>query len=218
LFTLILTLVRHGETAWNAQSRLQGQTDISLSDTGRAQAQQLGRYWAVSDGPPRFTACYASDLGRAQETAQIVLGALPAPVPTLQSDTNLRERNFGIWEGLTPHERAVKFGEVDTRDCPEGGEFWEDVWVRMLVCQEILWERHAALGVDSPNILVVGHGGSLRCWLANAEGADATQLRRYILPNTSVSVITLRGESFAEATKQVIRRADTNHLKLTQAT
>jgi 2,3-bisphosphoglycerate-dependent phosphoglycerate mutase len=211
LFTLALTLVRHGETAWNAQSRLQGQTDIPLSDTGRAQARQLGNYWAQQEQSPIFTACYTSDLGRAEETAQIVLGALPLPIPTQQTDTRLRERNFGVWEGLTPHERAVKFGEIDTRDCPEGGELWEDVWARMLDCQKTLWKEHAA--VKNSNILVVGHGGSLRCLLANAEGREPTELRRYVLPNISVSVITITGTSFAEATKQIIRRADISHLK-----
>jgi 2,3-bisphosphoglycerate-dependent phosphoglycerate mutase len=209
---LTLTLVRHGETAWNAQSRLQGQTDIPLSDIGREQARLLGGYWAASNAPPHFTACYASDLGRAQETAQILLGALPPPTPTLQADNRLRERNFGVWEGLTPHERAVKFGEIDTRDCPVDGEFWEDVWVRMQWCLQNLWDTHASVTQDT-NLLIVGHGGSLRCWLAYAEGADATDLRRYVLPNTSVSVISLAGASLVEATKQIVLRADTNHLK-----
>jgi broad specificity phosphatase PhoE len=82
----------------------------------------------------------------------------------------------------------------------------------MLMCQKTLWEQHASL--TESNILVVGHGGSLRCWLADADGRGPTELRPYVLPNTSVSVITITGASFAEATKQVLCRADTSHLKI----
>jgi 2,3-bisphosphoglycerate-dependent phosphoglycerate mutase len=208
---LTLYLVRHGETAWNAQSRLQGQTDIPLSDNGRQQARLLGAHWAAGI-PPHFAACYASDLDRARETAQILLDALPGSTPVLQTDTRLRERNFGVWEGLTPHERAVKFGEVDTRDCPEGGEFWEDVWARMLSFLEMLWEKY---NTQDASVLVVGHGGSLRCWLAYADGLGAEDLRRYQLPNTSLSIITLQGnftDSLEITQKRILLRTDTTHL------
>ena len=223
--SLTLYLIRHGETAWNAQSRLQGQTEIPLAPTGREQARQLAAHWA-SDPPP-FTHCYSSDLSRAQETAQILLDSLPSS-PHLQTDTRLRERNFGVWEGLTPQERSVKFGEIDTRDCPEGGEFWEDVWARMLDFLQDLWQKHAP---QDATILIVGHGGSLRCLLAYAAGLPVQQLRQYRLENTSVSIITLitlSGETLKtsqaletlealealnECQKVILLLADTKHLQ-----
>src|SRR5690242_8696605 len=93
-----LLLVRHGETDWNAEGRLQGQTDRPLNEYGRRQARELAERLA-GDG---VVAIYASDLSRAKETAEIVGGRLGLPVVV---DPDLRERNWGTWEGLTPRER-----------------------------------------------------------------------------------------------------------------
>ena len=87
-----LLLVRHGETDWNADGRLQGHTDRPLSDFGRRQARQLADELAGED----LEAIYASDLARARETAEIVGEQLGLPV-VLEPD--LREKDWGTWEG-----------------------------------------------------------------------------------------------------------------------
>jgi probable phosphoglycerate mutase len=136
-----LLLVRHGETDWNADGRLQGQTDRPLSEYGRRQARQLAEELAGEE----FDAIYASDLSRARETAEIVGARLGLPVAL---DSDLREKDWGTWEGLTPVERdRVEFV----------GESTEAHQERMLRALRRISERHPVGGV-----LVVTHGGSMR--------------------------------------------------------
>jgi broad specificity phosphatase PhoE len=137
-----LLLVRHGETDWNADGRLQGHTDRPLSDFGRRQAQQLA---AELEGE-ELEAIYSSDLARARETAEIVAERLGLPV-ALEPD--LREKDWGNWEGLTAVERdRVEFV----------GESTEAHQQRMLRALQQISERHPGQG----RILVVTHGGSMR--------------------------------------------------------
>lgn len=137
-----LLLVRHGETDWNADGRLQGQTDRPLSEYGRRQARQLADELADED----FAAIYASDLSRAHETAEIVGERLGLPVSL---DPDLREKNWGTWEGLTPVERdRVEFV----------GESTEAHQERMLLALRRISESHP----DGDRVLVVTHGGSMR--------------------------------------------------------
>jgi probable phosphoglycerate mutase len=136
-----LLLVRHGETDWNAEGRLQGHTDRPLSDDGRRQARQLAE--ELADEP--LDAVYSSDLARARETAEIVAERLGLPA-TL--DPELREKDWGTWEGLTPVERdRVEFV----------GESTEAHQKRILRALEWIAERH-----PGGRVLVVTHGGSMR--------------------------------------------------------
>jgi 2,3-bisphosphoglycerate-dependent phosphoglycerate mutase len=136
-----LLLVRHGETDWNADGRLQGHTDRPLSDYGRRQAAQL----ADALEGERFDAIYASDLARARETAEIVAERLRLPVVL---DPDLREKDWGNWEGLTSTERlGVELVGETTAQHQE----------RMLAALE----RIAALHPQG-RVLVVTHGGSMR--------------------------------------------------------
>jgi broad specificity phosphatase PhoE len=135
-------LVRHGETDWNADGRLQGQTDRPLSDFGRQQARRLADELATEE----FEAIYSSDLGRARETAEIVGARLELPVAL---DPDLREKDWGTWEGLTAVERDhVEFA----------GETTEAHQERMLRALQRIAERHPGDG----SVLVVTHGGSMR--------------------------------------------------------
>src|SRR3954452_24611267 len=93
-----LLLVRHGETDWNAEGRLQGHTDRPLNEYGRRQAKELAARLAGG----HVDAIYASDLSRARETAEIVGERLGL---TVVIDPDLRETNWGTWEGLTGDER-----------------------------------------------------------------------------------------------------------------
>lgn len=136
-----LLLIRHGETDWNADGRLQGHTDRPLTDYGRRQAAQL----ADALESEEFDAIYASDLTRARETAEVVAERLHLPVVL---DPDLREKDWGNWEGLTAVERdRIEFV----------GESTERHQKRMLQALERIAARH-----PHGRVLVFTHGGSMR--------------------------------------------------------
>ena len=136
-----LLLVRHGETDWNAAGRLQGHTDRPLSDYGREQARRLADELAGEE----LDAIYASDLARARETAEIVGETLRLPVVL---DADLREKDWGTWEGLTSTERL---------DIELVGESTEQHQERMLAALRRIAAKH-----PHGRVLVVTHGGSMR--------------------------------------------------------
>ena len=136
-----LLLIRHGETDWNASGRLQGHTDRPLNEYGRRQAAELAERLR-GDG---VGALYSSDLTRARETAEIVASRLGLPVVL---DPDLRERNWGSWEGLTPAERSG----VDFE-----GETPEEHRERTFRAIGRIAERH-----PGERVVVVTHGGSMR--------------------------------------------------------
>jgi probable phosphoglycerate mutase len=136
-----LLLVRHGETDWNADGRLQGQTDRPLSDFGHRQARKLADELADET----LDAIYSSDLSRARETAEIVGEQLGLGIGL---DADLREKDWGTWEGLTPVERdRIEFV----------GESTEAHMERTLRALRRISERH-----PGGRVLVVTHGGSMR--------------------------------------------------------
>jgi broad specificity phosphatase PhoE len=136
-----LLLVRHGETDWNAEGKLQGHTDRPLNDYGRRQAQALADRLAGQE----IEAVYASDLSRARETAEILGEKLGLAVVV---DPDLREKNWGNWEGLTSEERLHVEFEGETSEAHRD---------RTLSAVQRIVERHPA-----GRIVVVTHGGSLR--------------------------------------------------------
>jgi broad specificity phosphatase PhoE len=137
-----LLLVRHGETDWNAEGRLQGHTDRPLSEFGGRQTRRL----ADDLEDEELEAIYSSDLSRARETAEIVGERLGLPVVL---DPDLREKDWGTWEGLTAVERdRVEFV----------GESTEAHRERILRALWRISERHPGGG----RVLVVTHGGSMR--------------------------------------------------------
>lgn len=162
-----ILLARHGETAWNLEQRWQGHTDIPLSDRGREQAAALGarlRDFGIGD-------LRSSDLLRARETAEIVARELG--LPGVKIDARLRERSFGVFEGLTATECAAQFPEVwaryqlDRRCVPPGGEPQEQVVARLT---EALQEALVATTSAAQPVLLVGHGGSMRALLSATFG------------------------------------------------
>jgi probable phosphoglycerate mutase len=136
-----LLLVRHGETDWNAEGRLQGHTDRPLTEHGRRQAAELAERLAAE----HVDAIYASDLSRAKETAEIVGARLGLPVSV---DAGLREKHWGNWEGLTGDERATVEHE---------GESVADHRERVMAAVRRIVDRH-----PGERVVVVTHGGSLR--------------------------------------------------------
>jgi uncharacterized phosphatase len=139
-------LVRHGETDWNRERRIQGSTDIPLNDTGRAQAAAAGELLARRE----WDGVYASPLSRAFETAEIIAARLglaaPSPVPEMV------ERNYGEAEGMTGDDIDARF----TGPIP-GRETREEVAARAIPAIIALAERH-----PGESIIVVSHGGVIR--------------------------------------------------------
>jgi broad specificity phosphatase PhoE len=158
-------LARHGETPWNLEGRWQGHTDIALSTRGREQARALAaRLRDLGIGHIR-----ASDLARARETAEIVGRELG--ISEVVIDPRLRERSFGVFEGLTGEECAARFPDewaryqADRRCVPPGGEPQDQVAARLLPAVQ-----EAAAAANGRSVLVVGHGGAMRALLGAAFG------------------------------------------------
>jgi broad specificity phosphatase PhoE/RimJ/RimL family protein N-acetyltransferase len=153
------TLIRHGETAWNANGRWQGHAPVPLNDEGRRQAQALGRFMSGRD--PQIQVIVASDLSRAFETAQIVGAAINVEA---SADPRFREVALGEWQGLTMDE--VRTWDAERLNALRlnpflmprpGGESWEQVARRALEGLEALHTQHSG-----HHIAVVSHGGTIR--------------------------------------------------------
>ena len=150
-------LIRHGETQWNAERRVQGHTDVPLHDGGRAQAALTGRRLADTE----FGAVYSSDLVRARETAEIIVAASNTGPYEIVFDERLREVSFGKLEGKTWTEmddeiRAVQHIQ-DLDFAPPGGESYRQMLDRLGGFAETIKEHHA-----HDDVLVVGHGAAFR--------------------------------------------------------
>jgi broad specificity phosphatase PhoE len=157
-----LYLSRHGRTHWNELGRFQGRTDVPLDDFGRGQARDFAERLRG-----RVDAVYASDLLRASESAHIIAECLHIPVLALDAD--LRERGYGIFEGLTRLECEQKHPELwserrrDRNLEPPGGEPRQEVVARM---QRGLGRAATLLHEGKLNNgLIIGHGSSLRMFL-----------------------------------------------------
>lgn len=174
--------VRHGETAWNRESRIQGHLDIPLSPLGLAQAQRLAQALA---GEP-LDAIYASDLGRARQTAAAVAERVGLPV---QEDAGLRERGFGCFEGLSWREiesrwpeQALRWKRRDPDFGAEGGERLRDFYARAVGTVERLAQAH-----PGQTLLVVAHGGVMDCLYRAGRRLALEAPRSWTLGNASIN-------------------------------
>jgi broad specificity phosphatase PhoE len=151
-----ILLVRHGETDWNLERRVQGHTDRALNETGRAQARAL----AVELDDEPLDAVYSSDLARASETARIVAEQRNMAVTTVPE---LREKHFGTWEGLTDEEVFRRFPEARRGQWGDG-ETTEELSDRVLAALRRIAREH-----PEGRVLVVTHGGPFRVVLRHCE-------------------------------------------------
>jgi probable phosphoglycerate mutase len=156
-----LFLSRHGRTHWNALGRFQGRTDVPLDDVGREQARELAEHMRG-----KVDAIVASDLLRASESAHIIAETLH--VPLLVLDPDLRERGYGIFEGLTRLECEQQHPDLwsqrrsDRNLEPPGGEPRAEVVARM---QRGLGRAVSLMRGRYEHGLIIGHGSSLRMFL-----------------------------------------------------
>jgi probable phosphoglycerate mutase len=151
-----LIVLRHGRTAWNAERRTQGQTDVDLDEIGAAQAQEAAE--RVARRNP--TAIVSSDLQRATHTAAPLAALTGLPVRT---DARLRERHFGPWQGLTDTELRERFPETYGRWLTSGVshpdiETVEDMAKRVSAGLRDVVDQAAEEDV----VVVVTHGGTAR--------------------------------------------------------
>jgi len=200
-----LLLIRHGETEWNSEGRIQGFRDIGLSGRGLRQAQVLARHLCGQ----ALDAIYASDLARAVQTAEPLARQRGAVV---QIDARLKERGFGLFEGHTyaeaeanwPQEYAI-WQRRDPGHAVPGGESYRDARVRVLASIDELTRRHAG-----QTIAVVTHGGVLDIIYRAAQGIPWETPRSHLLPNASINRVRARHPG---PELQVLAWAESGHLE-----
>jgi probable phosphoglycerate mutase len=177
-----ICLVRHGETDWNVERRLQGHEDIPLNATGLLQAQALAQALANT----RFDAIYSSDLARAQVTAEQVAQRAGVSVSTLAA---VRERNFGVFQGMTRQEAEQEFPEMQARVArrepdfvPPEGESLRQCFTRVAAALDALADKHSG-----ETILLVAHGGVLDAARRYVTGMPIDAPRDFALGNAALN-------------------------------
>ncbi len=200
--TRIIAL-RHGETAWNVDARIQGKLDIELNETGHWQARRAAQALASEE----IDAVYSSDLLRAWDTACTVAGAAgqkAKPVPAL------RERGFGIFEGrtfteieATWPEQTLRWRQRDPLWKPEGGESLQELHQRIELAVSSLAERH-----PGEQIVLVAHGGVLDILYRLATRQNLQTPRSWNLGNATINRLLWTPEGMS-----LVGWADTRHLE-----
>lgn len=181
-----ICIIRHGETAWNAEGRVQGQTDVPLSAVGEAQARAVCEALAGE----RFVALYSSDLARVRQTAAPAAARLGLPV---RLESALRERHYGKFETLTYAEARERLPEDYARfkakdpDYDFGsGESLRGFYERAVACVASIAARHAG-----ETALVFTHGGVLEMVHRHAHGTGLSAPRDFAIPNAALNWIEI---------------------------
>lgn len=201
-----ILLIRHGETAWNRERRMQGHIDIPLNEEGQRQARALGAALAAE----RPDAIWSSDLQRARDTAQAVADAHDLPV---QLDAELRERCYGAFEGMTYQEIAEHYPEAmrqwksrepharfpaGERDAETLHEFHQ----RCVGAATRIVRRHQA-----GKTVIVAHGGVLDCLYRAATGMALEAERNFGNANAAINRLRWDGARFS-----LLQWGDETHL------
>ncbi len=200
--TRIIAL-RHGETAWNVDARIQGGLDIELNETGRWQARRAAQALASE----KIEAIYSSDLLRAWDTACTIAKATGQEVQAVQP---LRERAFGVFEGKTFTEiesiwpeQTLRWRQRDPLWKPEGGESLQELRQRIELAISTLAARH-----PGEQIVLVAHGGVLDVLYRLATRQDLQTPRSWNLGNATINRLLWTPEGLS-----LVGWADTRHLE-----
>ena len=200
----IIYLARHGETAWNWNQRIQGQTDVPLHERGRKQATALAARLASVP----LERIYTSDLGRALETTGIIAARQPRTVPILPMP-ELRECDYGLWEGLTYQEISERFAE-DWQAWLRGGRVGRPTGGEdFLTLQQRAGRVFDAAAREGKTVLISAHRGPLRGILCHALGLEPIFRSRFLMTNCSLSAL----ECHPEHRPRLILMNDTSHLQ-----
>lgn len=197
--------IRHGETAWNVDTRIQGHLDIPLNDSGLQQARWLAQSLAGRD---ELHAIYASDLSRAHVTAQTIAGTIGLSVAT---HPGLRERAFGDFQGRT-------FAEIEA-ELPEDALHWRKrtpEWTPPGAGESLIVLRERVLATVNElaarhvgqQIALVAHGGVMDVLYRAATRLDLQAPRTWELPNTAVNRLLWTPQGLS-----LVGWADTTHLE-----
>lgn len=181
-------LVRHGETEWNRTGRMQGHTGVPLSAEGRRQAARLGERLRDVD----FAAVYCSDLPRAAETARIIADGRDLAVT---ADSDLREFSYGEWEGLTLAEVEARYPGALAERIEAGGNLgWTapggENAIDAIQRVRRFSARESASHEPGENILVVGHGGSLRALVVCLLDLADDDFWKFRVDNTALAIVS----------------------------
>lgn len=203
-----IVVIRHGETEWNAERRIQGQLDVALNGIGRQQAFALADRHSRE---PKIDAVYSSDLKRAFETAQMI--AKSCGVLEVISDPDLRERHLGDLQGVLFDEaakinpeayRAFRSNENDLA-IPGGGESYNQLHNRCTLALQRIAKKHIG-----ERVAVVSHGATIEALYTRA---CSSQDCRGKIPNASINVFHL----FDDHDEWIVKSwADVSHLKFIQ--
>lgn len=200
-------LVRHGETPWNVERRVQGWEDIGLNETGIEQAHSLARHIKnLSMNGTHLDAIYSSDLKRAHHTASIVAEAIGLP---LGVEPGIRERHFGVLQGLIFHEMDQHEPEATkvwrSRD-PEAelpkGESLGVFHRRVIGALNTLADKHAG-----ERVMVVSHGGAMDIIWRHASQVGLQATREAPLLNASLNRLSISPERW-----EILSWGDVSHL------
>ncbi|MBK9441991.1 MAG: histidine phosphatase family protein [Comamonadaceae bacterium] len=194
--------IRHGETTWNVDARIQGHLDIALNATGRLQAQRVAQ--ALAD--EMVDAVYASDLQRAWQTADAIASATQSP---LTADKGLRERGFGEFEGKSYAEvetlwpqHALQWRTRDPLWAPPAGESLLAMRDRVLTTATRLAGQH-----QGGQIVLVAHGGVMDLLYRLATSQDLQAPRTWQLGNAAINRLLWTPDGFT-----LVGWADSGHL------
>jgi len=200
--TTRLCVVRHGETAWNAEHRVQGQLDVPLNAIGQAQALAASKVLAQET----FDAIYSSDLSRARQTAQPTASAFSMEV---RLEKGLRERHYGIFERLTYAEVKTRYPEdyarFEAREPDYAfrtGESLRDFSARSVSAISRIVDRHR-----DQSVLVFTHGGVLDKLYRFITGLPLSAPRDFGIPNAGLNRIEVSAAGW-----QIRAWADVAHL------
>ena len=176
-----IILIRHGETEWNSQQRMQGHSNSDLSSVGQAQILALGQW--MKNVP--FDLIYSSDSLRAKQTAEAIT---QFSGHELQFDQRLREKNLGVFEGLTSEEARERHPEVFRLFKTAGSKYVIDEGESTQQLQDRALEIVDEIRIKHPEerVLLVTHGGFIRVVMKHSLGLSLETPTRFLIRNTGV--------------------------------
>jgi broad specificity phosphatase PhoE len=198
---MLLFLVRHAQSKWNRQKKIQGQKDPHLSPYGREEAKRLAKRFKGL----KFAAVYTSTLARAYETAEVILGKRRK----ITCDEGLKEMGLGKWEGKTVAEVKKAYGEAFTRWASRpsrvqvpGGEDFKDFVARVRQTLRAIEKRH-----PTGNVLVVCHGGVVSTYATILLNLPPDDIWCLSVKNASLTIVDVQPSGY-----RLVTFNDTSHL------